>query len=62
MVESGEGAKVDPAPPDSVARFMACFLLRIQDDSAVRNASVVQDKTLLGRGDILKAGGIICGR
>jgi hypothetical protein len=62
MVDSCQVAEVRPSPPNPVSILVSRLLLRIQDDSTARNASIIQDKTALGRGEILKAGGIICGR
>jgi hypothetical protein len=62
MVYSCQVAEVCPSPPNPVSRLVPRLLLRIQDASTVCNASVIQEKMALGRGEILKVGGIICGR
>jgi hypothetical protein len=52
------GAKVLPAPPDSVAVFMASFLFGVKGKAAVCSISENQDKSSLGSGAILNACGI----
>ena len=51
-----------PSAPDSVRTFVPRLVCRIQDDSAVRRARVIQDKISLGGGEIQKDSGISCGR
>jgi hypothetical protein len=61
-MDAGFGAEAEPTPPDPVPGFVGFFLARIQDDSAVCNARIAKDKISLGSGEILKCGGISCGR
>jgi hypothetical protein len=51
-----------PAAPDPVFTFVGGLLARIQDNSAICSARVVKDKISAGRGEMLKAFGISCGR
>jgi hypothetical protein len=60
--DSGKGAVRLPSSPDLVLCLVAGLLFRVQDDSTVCKASVIQDKTSLGSGDILKDFGISWGR
>ena len=43
-----------PLSPDLVSSLMPRFLFRIQNDSTVYSASVIEDEISLGRGKILK--------
>jgi hypothetical protein len=58
--EVGAFAVGSPAAPDSVPTFVCRFVFRIQDDSAIRRARVIQDKISLGGGEIRKDSGISC--
>jgi hypothetical protein len=60
--EAGSFAAGAPAAPDSVPTFVSRLVFRIQDDSTVHRARVIQDKISLGSGEIRKYSGISCGR
>jgi hypothetical protein len=60
--EAGGVAVGSPAAPDSVPTSVSRLVFRVQDDSAVRRARVIQDKISLGSGEIWKHSGISCGR
>ena len=61
LLESGLFAESSPAAPGPVLVLVAFFLSRVQDNSAVSNASKMKEEISLGRGEMTKSRGISCG-